>query len=249
MTDWSRFSDAYGSADDIPALLEQAGADRNSPAWSELWSRLCHQGGTCSASYAALPDLEEMARRGTGTARVDPLVLAGAILASGDWPADIDRPHVLHADTAARLHVLAEEALGHPDLLADSSTYVYVLQALLGFEGDEVWGQVLDGVNDGEYEVPCPHCASDNFIAFGPYGYFSTLDDMYMNDTGGKRLPLVPADPSAMDGLGLRLHVRALADGQPDVAEKLTYVFGSATCAECDTPFRVDEAVVARWGS
>jgi hypothetical protein len=143
---------------------------------------------------------------------------------------------------------LADDTLGHADLLADSTAYVHLLQALLAFEGDEVWGQVLDGVNDGEYEVPCPHCGSDNFIALGEYGCFSTLDSMYMNGTGSTRLPLLPAEPSGMDGLGRRLHARAFADGHPDVAEKLTYVFGGATCAECDGLFRVDEAVVARWG-
>ncbi|MEU9942893.1 hypothetical protein [Streptomyces lavendulae] len=46
-----------------------------------------------------------------------------------------------------------------------------------------------------------------------------------------------------------RLHGRALADGQHGVASNLTYVFGSAYCAECDAPFRVDHAIVARWSS
>lgn len=42
---------------------------------------------------------------------------------------------------------------------------------------------------------------------------------------------------------------RAVADGQHDVASKLTYVFGSACCAECDALFRVGHTIVARWSS
>jgi len=245
MTDWSRLSHAYGAADDVPALLEQAGADPKSPAWSELWSRLYHQGGTYSASYAALPGLAEIARHWPGIDRAEPLVLAGSILASGDWPVDVERSQIFDAEAAGELRQLAEESLNDPQLRADHDLYVYLLQALLAFEGDDVWGQALDGITSGEYAVPCPHCEAENFIAFGQWGCFSTIDPMYMNDTGRKRLPLLPADPSTMDGQGMRLHTRALADGHPEVADKLTYIFGSATCAECNAPFRVDEAVVA----
>jgi hypothetical protein len=71
---------------------------------------------------------------------------------------------------------------------------------------------------------------------------------MYMNNTSSKRIPLRPADPSALEGLPRRLRTRVLADGHPDLANKLTYVFGDAVCVDCGTPFHVHEAVVARWG-
>ncbi|MCF3180186.1 hypothetical protein IPZ70_09555 [Streptomyces polychromogenes] len=50
-----------------------------------------------------------------------------------------------------------------------------------------------------------------------------------------------------MEGMTKRLHAHALADGQHEVAGKLTYVFGSAYCAECGALFRIDHAIVARW--
>jgi hypothetical protein len=50
-----------------------------------------------------------------------------------------------------------------------------------------------------------------------------------------------------LDGLAERLYSRALADDHPDIARKLTYVFGNAQCAECDAVFSVEEAIVARW--
>jgi hypothetical protein len=46
MTEWAALRDAYGSADQVPALLATAatsGTDEGGP-WDELWALLCHQG-------------------------------------------------------------------------------------------------------------------------------------------------------------------------------------------------------------
>ncbi|GLW01510.1 hypothetical protein Slala05_51410 [Streptomyces lavendulae subsp. lavendulae] len=74
-------------------------------------------------------------------------------------------------------------------------------------------------------------------------------DGLYTNEAAGHRREWQPADPSSLEDMAKRLHGRALADGQHGVASNLTYVFGSAYCAECDAPFRVDHAIVARWSS
>jgi len=51
--DWADLTDAYGSASDIPVLLNQI---KESPEpWMKLWSRLYHQGTISTASYAAVP--------------------------------------------------------------------------------------------------------------------------------------------------------------------------------------------------
>ena len=78
---------------------------------------------------------------------------------------------------------------------------------------------------------------------------FSTTDSQYMRDSPARKVPLQPAEASALQGVAWRLHARALADGHPDVATKLTFVFGAAHCAECSASFSVEEAIVARWGS
>lgn len=64
---WADLTHAYGSADDIPALLlraaeapEQGAAD--SEPFFTLWSSLCHQGDVYTASYAAVPHLVQIAR-------------------------------------------------------------------------------------------------------------------------------------------------------------------------------------------
>ena len=95
--------------------------------------------------------------------------------------------------------------------------------------------------------MQCPACTADNFIVFGEHGCFSTLDDMYFKGNETKRLPLLPAEATDLGDPAGGLYTRALADGYPDLAKKLTYVFGSAHCADCDALFRVDEAIAARW--
>ena len=54
--EWGRLRHAYGSADDIPALLSRLRHDPvNGDAWDDLWSALCHQSDVFDATYAALP--------------------------------------------------------------------------------------------------------------------------------------------------------------------------------------------------
>ncbi|MEL7488833.1 MAG: hypothetical protein AAGJ87_16670 [Pseudomonadota bacterium] len=64
---WRELNDAYGSARDVPALLEDLDALDTVPeeAMSEpiysLWSGLYHQEDVYSASYAAFPHLVRIA--------------------------------------------------------------------------------------------------------------------------------------------------------------------------------------------
>jgi len=248
MTDWSQLTHAYGTADDIPGLLGHLEPGGSAQVWSDLWSRLCHQGSVYSASHAALPALTRLARQWSDAERADPLMLAGAIVSSVSQPYGEPDPHVAYAAEIAELRELTEQALRHPGLTQDSGSYIALLGTLLAFEGVEVWGEQLDGLVREEFELPCPDCEAENFIVFGEYGYFSTIDDMYMNNTGNQRIPLQPAPAHDLEGLAKRLYTRTLADGHPDLANKLTYVFGSAQCADCGTTFRIDDAVVTRWG-
>lgn len=65
--EWMTLTDAYGSADEIPALLKRLFDDpspkptpKDEP-WFSLWSRLCHQDDVYSASFAAVPLLVQFA--------------------------------------------------------------------------------------------------------------------------------------------------------------------------------------------
>jgi hypothetical protein len=81
---WATLSHAYGRAVDIPPLLASAGEDTRpghqpGSTWFDLWSALCHQGDTYTASYAAVPHLVALAPRDLGQKRYDPLLLAACI--------------------------------------------------------------------------------------------------------------------------------------------------------------------------
>jgi hypothetical protein len=56
---WSDLQHAYGSAANIPALLERLGelpkSEGEAEPWFTLWSALAHQGDVYSASFAAVP--------------------------------------------------------------------------------------------------------------------------------------------------------------------------------------------------
>jgi hypothetical protein len=107
MADWPELRHAYGSAEDVPGLLDQLGPDQRTQAWDDLWSRICHQGTVYSASYAALPALTQKAREWPACDRTGPLLLAAEV---------------------AELAALTGEALREPRLAADLVTYAHLLQ-------------------------------------------------------------------------------------------------------------------------
>ena len=82
--DWSLVSTAYGSAVDVPSLLDRLKSPNSSDrreAIDELWGCLCHQGTVYSASAAAVPFLLEAAQTAplTPTQRFLVLGLVAAI--------------------------------------------------------------------------------------------------------------------------------------------------------------------------
>jgi hypothetical protein len=82
--DWASLQHAYGPAGDIPALLAQARTgdapvNFQSEPWFTLWSSLDHQGDVYSASYAAVPELVDVAAERLDAVRVESLYLAACI--------------------------------------------------------------------------------------------------------------------------------------------------------------------------
>src|SRR6267154_82799 len=99
---WSSYTHAYGPAEDIPALLSRARDDSepgNKPgtAWFDLWSALCHQGDTYTASYAAVPAPRSVRIRSSEAPKVRSAVLDGLYRTC---PAR--RPRASHSATTRR---------------------------------------------------------------------------------------------------------------------------------------------------
>lgn len=247
MTNWARLSHAYGSAEDLPSLLGLIESAPTPERWNDLWSALCHQGSVYSASFAALPWLTRTAGGPERGEAVNAVHLAGAIMAGADQPHEAGDVRAEHADDVATLLSSAKRFLR---TAADQSEYVFLLEAVLSFEGVEGWSDALAwGLETGEWEISCGHCAAHLFVVVGEHGFFSCSGDYALSEGEAKKRPLRPADPARLDGVGCRLYDRARTDGRHEVATALTYVFGDGSCPECDSTFSVPDRISAEWSA
>jgi hypothetical protein len=110
---------------------------------------------------------------------------------------------------------------------------------------DELVAEAAVAAGDEGDGAVDPHCRAAVWVTIGERGFFSTSEDHALSDDG-ETLPLHPADPVALDGLGRRLHQLSLTDGHEDVAHALTCAFGEATCPRCEKRFSVVGQVAAR---
>ena len=118
-TDWKSLAHAYGSAEDIPALLEAAVTDTrgghiSGSPWFDLWSALCHQGDSYSASLAAVPHLVRLAALPAYRTKFDPLFLAACIEVSrleGRGPELTAASSATYREALSKGRELAESAL------------------------------------------------------------------------------------------------------------------------------------------
>lgn len=242
MTDWSTLTDACGSAEHVPALLDRFEADP-SGMWSELMDHLCPQLDIAfTASFAALPRLAEIATAGRPETLGWVLLAAGAITSCSRGLSDPDSPLTVSSAPIAVLHDLTNRRLSQT---AEAEEYVNLLQALLSFEGVEIWDRSLDGLQTGEYGVDCPYCGVNMFVVIGQDESFCCTDDYALQEV--QKSPLQPAPTLQLEGLPRRLFSRALADGQEGLAHGVRYLFGRAACPDCGTDFSVAERVVAGW--
>ncbi len=82
--EWRQLDHAYGSAENIPALLRRLAEypderDYKSEPWFSLWSALCHQNDVYSASYAAVPHIVHLAQLHPDKATMSYFLLPTAI--------------------------------------------------------------------------------------------------------------------------------------------------------------------------
>ncbi|TDB90771.1 hypothetical protein E1264_03945 [Actinomadura sp. KC216] len=246
MTDWGGLQDAEGSADSIPDLLDRL-TPNSSDLWERLWARLCPQGAVFPASLAALPYLSDLAARWAPEERVEPLLLAGAILGSDEQYHQVFDVRDRYSAQISVLRELTDDTLRTHAASKDSANYVYLLQALMAFEGVDVWDSHLENLVTEEYEISCPSCDVDLFIVLGDPDCFATHQDYALKDDVIST-PLRSADPGELSGAPGLLHRTAVRDGCHAVARRLTYLFGTATCSQCGTGLPIAERVAAAFG-
>ncbi len=194
-----------------PDVRRAAAADPTSPAWKVVWEQSCHQGTCDPTSAVLLPWLATTIATFVGDQRETPLALAGFIAVDAT---DADR-----ASYASEIEALRGLAVDRLPEASDDRAFVYLLQAILGFEGDEVWAKELDHLNDGEVDVRCPECDEE------------TLVDLLAADP--------EITPRLSSELAERLHAEAVSAGREAVTASVTRLFGRLVCPECNASFAV----------
>ncbi|MFJ9870158.1 hypothetical protein [Streptomyces sp. NPDC101165] len=229
----------------LTTLLNRAATGRDSQVWSDLWTELYHNGSLEASHPLVLPALMSMAEGDDADTAAAALHLAGALLVQADQRYETRKLRDQQAPAVARLLAAANR---WRQATAARNDYCHLLETVLNLEGDVHWAEdLIWGIVSEEYELECPDpdgCAA-LWVIIGERGFFSTSEDYALSDDV-ETLPLHPATPGTLYGLGRRLYELALADGHGDVAHALTYAFGEATCPQCERRLSVVEQVVAR---
>lgn len=237
MTDWSKLEHAYGSAEDIPELLAKLSTSESARVWDDLWSRVCHQGSVYSASLPILENLLDIAEQWEARFRLAPLTLAAAIVASAkhEFPNELQRYNVV----IERLHLLTLETL-RPG--CRESDFIYLLQAILAFEGEGFWSENLDRLCDGEFEGSCAACSGYLLFAIGEHGFFVTKE-LWTDPLKVTRYPLLPCSTEELPGEGAWLFKQCKRYGYEERAHWFRYLFGQVVCPHCGENISVAEAI------
>ena len=157
---WKELTHAYGSAANIPALLEQlktAGPqnDYDDEPWFSLWSSLCHQYDVYTASYAALPQIIIIAGSRPARERLDHFFLAASIEAFrhlDDAPPIPAKLQKAYQQAIAQASKLILDCL---ELEWQETEYQILLGALAAVRGHPVLG---NAIFDLDKETECPNC-------------------------------------------------------------------------------------------
>ena len=215
-------------------MLARLDPDPEAPVWDKLWERVCHQGTTYSASMAVLPYLLEAATKWKPKERTMPLALAGAIVLGKE------SSRTGHESTIGSLKQLALETLSSGDL----SRYdrIHIMQSALAFQGDNLWGQILNRLLDGEFPSQCPFCKVDLFLVVGRHGVFCTDGDWVREPTVAKT-KIDPANATRLDGTGKWLYEECLKANDPELGGWILHLSGSAECPQCKQAFEVPAGI------
>lgn len=228
MTEWAILRDAYGSANNIPVLIDAWIDDPAEERLSDLWSRLCHQGTVYSASFAAIPILQRACARLASKDRRNALMLMGAILASADRFDDAG-PDAATTQLLPSLMQMTDIAMTDDDV--DVEEFPYLLQA--AFHGDAFWGRNFDHLPSGEFLGVCPQCTTDLYLVIGRYGYFATAED-WVSRKNARRVPITPSSEDKLPSDGAWLFWQAMRHAQREAAQGVLRIFGDTRCPSCD---------------
>jgi hypothetical protein len=204
------------------------------PGLNDLWSRVCHQGTTYSASPAVLPFLLRASSGCDTAARARPLFLAGSIVSAPQTTLSGYEPIV------EALRVLAVDAVRDRERSRNGRTYA--MQSVLAIQVDRLWSRVLDHLGDGELLALCLACRKDLYVVVGQYGFFVAAGE-WIRDSETSRTEIRPLEIENFTGVGNWLYSICDQPADSELAGWIRCLFSVSRCPECRLPFGVEEAI------
>ncbi|WP_285470918.1 hypothetical protein [Actinoplanes sp. NBRC 101535] len=231
MIDWDSIRDARG---DSGVVVDRLRLQPDAALWDELDRRLVVEDECFFAvGFAALPALSQLAQAGDTEQWDRALDLAAVITRTLHRNHEDDRLVRAIPDALAVLHRLARARVA----TCVGPTLVRRLQDALAFAGYTFWASISLDFTDEHYHLGCPHCSTRLAIVIGDYGHYSAIRDY--NDGDVHRVPLRPAAPADLAGVGRWMHETASASGDTALADGLTYLFGDVECGACGCTFNL----------
>ncbi|KEQ22245.1 hypothetical protein [Paenibacillus tyrfis] len=253
---WAKLTGPYGSAENVPVLLQQLMGQYSQEIFDELFQEhLFHQNTIYTATYAAMPFLAQLAcSTSDAEVRKELFINGGIIEASRDGRDEAPFPEAwaelaedAGSSVCAELYREYIEAVGKLKALTgevfayaahhsiDETEKRYILVADAAYRGSYIVANMLmTFIHGDEYVAVCPACGEDVFL--WPDEDHAEILQAHEHDpvfhTGQESHVIVPATSLADEEIRT-LAERAVAIGEPTLAGHLHYLAGETSCPSC----------------
>lgn len=235
----------------VTRLLNDLEANHtDTDTWEELIDCIHHQGSIYAETLPAMPRLTTFATTWPLAECVEPLILLGHVVASANSGPEDTRAEMRrsYAGQLSSLIPRVKECLAAPEVYnkeeeENGILFVYLLSALLAFEGESQWDEKIEALVNGEYNLECPECGNYTYIVVDAEGGFAAAEH-YISVEDTPRVPLVPATSEELNPLGSRLYGLAKRQKREVLAMHLLQLFGSAKCPACEKVFSIEKPLL-----
>lgn len=253
---WGKLDGPYGSAENVPVLLQQLMRQYNQEVFDELFQEyLFHQNTIYTATYAAMPYLAQLACSTSDVeVRKELFLNCGIIEASSDGRDEAPFPaswaelaedvgssvctelYREYVEAIGKLRALTKEVFAYTAQHSiDGMEKRYILVADAAYRGSYITANMLLTFSNGdEYVAVCSACEEDVFI--WPNENHAGILQAYEHDpvfhTGQESQLIVPAASFAEEEVRA-LAERAAAIGEQTLAGQMHYLAGETTCPSC----------------
>ncbi|MBU5355111.1 hypothetical protein KQI74_22765 [Paenibacillus barcinonensis] len=265
---WGKLSGPYGSAENVPKLLQQLEQEYSQEVFDELFQEfLFHQNSIYTATYAVMPFLAQLASSVTDIeVRTNLFIHCGIIEASRDeqhqdpfpesWEeladvvgsASCTRMYNDYMKAIDQIKSLTDEVLDYAaQSSADDIEKRYLLIADAAFhQSCNVANMLLTFIEGEEYVTVCPACGEDVYI--WPQEDKTAPLQAYEHDPvfNPEQQPyaITPASSLEDDPETKALAEQTSRIGDQTLAAHLPYLAGTTTCPACREAFPIWSALL-----